>query len=57
VKRFFNPSLFVLLLLAAVAVSAIGCSSTEPSNASARPWNSPRGWETGGLPGNLNEGR
>lgn len=33
-----------------------GCQSTESRNASARPWNSPRGWETG-MPGMINEGR
>jgi hypothetical protein len=26
-----------------------GCASTEPDNASTRPWNAPQGWE-GGLP-------
>jgi len=31
-------------------ISASGCKTTEPDNASARPWNSPKGWE-GGLPG------
>jgi hypothetical protein len=33
-----------------------GCASTEPDNVSARPWNSPKGWESG-LPTILNEGR
>jgi len=43
------------LLLAAVSVlllGASGCATTEPGNASSRPWNSPKSWETG-LPGGL----
>jgi hypothetical protein len=45
---------FVLLLLAGLGMS--GCSTTEPDNMSARPWNSPKGWETG-LPAGMTEGR
>jgi hypothetical protein len=33
-----------------------GCSTAEPDNMSERPWNSPRGWETG-LPSGMTEGR
>ena len=47
---------FGLLLLALVALWATGCASTEPDNASARPWNAPKGWEHG-LPMGLYEGR
>jgi len=43
-------------LLLAVIVMASGCASNEPQNRSARPWNSPKGWE-GGLPVGLTEGR
>jgi hypothetical protein len=43
-----------LLLLAAVLVS--GCATAEPDNLSARPWNSPKGWENG-LPSGMMEGR
>jgi len=46
----------LLLLLGIVGVLVSGCASTEPENASARPWNQPRGWETG-LPPGMYEGR
>jgi len=58
VKRFLlnSPSaLLLLLLLTAFGLTA--CSTTEDSdNASVRPWNTPKGWETG-LPSNMTEGR
>jgi len=48
------------LLLVALLTSALfiftGCATTESENLSERPWNSPRGWETG-LPSSINEGR
>jgi len=44
------------LLLAASLLVLAGCASTEPENASSRPWNAPKGWETG-LPSGLTEGR
>jgi hypothetical protein len=46
------------LLVSAVllGLAGSGCKSTESDNVSARPWNSPRGWEHG-LPSVLNEGR
>jgi hypothetical protein len=48
----------LLLLLACLALTLSGCSSTEPDNASARPWNSPQGWESGGgLPSGMMQGR
>lgn len=38
--------LSLLLLLVTVGVS--GCATTEDTdNASVRPWNAPKGWETG----------
>jgi hypothetical protein len=43
-----------LLLLAGVLLS--GCATAEPDNLSARPWNSPKGWENG-LPNGMMEGR
>lgn len=46
----------VLLVVILAALGGAGCQSTEAGNASARPWNSPRGWETG-LPSALTEGR
>lgn len=43
-------------LLAVVASSLLGCATNEPGNASARPWNSPKGWEHS-LPPEIMEGR
>jgi hypothetical protein len=38
---------FLLLsLLGALLLSITGCETTEPDNASVRPWNSPQGWES-----------
>jgi len=45
-----------LLLLGVVGGLCSGCASTEPENASSRPWNEPRGWETG-LPPAMYQGR
>lgn len=45
-----------LLLLAFLALLAAGCATTESPNVSSRPWDAPRGWETGGLPSSMNEG-
>ena len=47
----------VLLLLASLALAVAGCATTESANVSSRPWNAPQGWETGGLPSSMNEGR
>jgi len=51
----FSLGLF-LLFLGAVSVLFSGCATSEPDNASARPWNQPRGWETG-LPPAMYQGR
>jgi hypothetical protein len=58
VKRFLlNPRLALLLLLLSTTFGLTACSTTEDSdNASVRPWNTPKGWETG-LPSNMTEGR
>lgn len=46
-----------LLLLALAGFAGGGCETPEETqNLSERPWNNPRGWETG-LPGRMNEGR
>lgn len=46
-----------LLLLAVIALSLVGCASTEEEGGySDRPWNTPRGWETG-LPSEIYERR
>lgn len=48
---------FSLLLLVLGGLLFPGCATDEASdNASARPWNQPRGWEHG-LPSSINEGR
>ena len=53
----FKPvGLCLFLLLAVVALWTGGCATAEPDNLSERPWNAPKGWETG-LPMGLNEGR
>lgn len=45
------------LLLAAFLLLVAGCATTEEVNTSdSRPWNSPKGWESG-LPVSLTEGR
>jgi hypothetical protein len=45
------------LLLLLVATSLLsGCATAEPDNLSVRPWNSPKGWESG-LPSGMMEGR
>lgn len=47
------------LLLAALLLGMIllgGCATEETENASARPWNTPKTWESG-LPSIMTEGR
>jgi hypothetical protein len=51
-----NPRQAFLLLLALAALALTGCASTESDNLSARPWNTPKTWETG-LPSSMTEGR
>ena len=46
----------LLFLLTLVVLGNSGCATNEPENMSARPWNSPKGWENG-LPGFTTEGR
>jgi len=36
---------FLLLFLGVVLVGVNGCETSEPSNASVRPWNAPQSWE------------
>jgi hypothetical protein len=55
--RFQWKRLLLALGLALLALGNNGCKTTgDDENLSARPWNSPRGWEHG-LPSSLNEGR
>lgn len=51
VSSFLLLTLFALLLL-----GASGCASTDPDNASVRPWNSPVGWENG-IPSDMYQNR
>lgn len=54
-KKFFFIAANLLLLSASLFLN--GCATAEESeNASARPWNSPKGWEHG-LPSAMTEGR
>lgn len=43
----FISSFLLLIALALLVIGASGCASTEPDNASVRPWDSPEGWENG----------
>lgn len=48
-----SRALLLALMLAAWALT--GCSTTDdPENASVRPWNAPKGWETG-VPSQMTE--
>ena len=57
-----NPRLLQLgrcLLAAAAVLAAVlttACNTAEPDNMSTRPWNSPKGWESG-VPGMLYDRR
>ncbi len=46
----------LLLVLAAASLALSGCATEDPDNASARPWNQPRGWESG-YPTQMFQGR
>lgn len=43
--------LLILLALTALTLAGVGCATTEPDNASVRPWNAPQGWEGNALGG------
>ncbi len=38
---------FLALLAALGGFLCAGCATTDNENASERPWNTPKGWETG----------
>lgn len=46
----------LLLLFVALWLSGCGTIDGDADNASSRPWNTPKTWETG-LPSTINEGR
>ena len=52
----FCSNWWLVLLFALVLIGVSGCASTEPDNASVRPWNSPKGWENG-IPSGMYEQR
>jgi hypothetical protein len=43
----FRSSWLLCLLFALALLGAGGCATTEPENASVRPWDAPIGWENG----------
>ncbi len=45
-----------IFCLAVVALLFAGCQTSEPENASERPWNAQQGWQHG-LPSSINQGR
>jgi len=55
--KFRAAHFFLLVVLAAMAAVISGCASSEPDNASLRPWNSPEGWQSGMLGGMNNQHR
>jgi hypothetical protein len=57
-KRKVGHAVCLLLVLTGSILVFSGCATgTEDSdNASVRPWNAPKSWETG-LPSNMTEGR
>ena len=49
-------TLRLILFVVATACIFAGCKTTEPENASERPWNVQQGWQHG-LPSIINQGR
>lgn len=44
----------MLLALSAILAGMTGCATSEPENASVRPWNTPQSWENG-MSGMMNQ--
>ncbi|HTI97649.1 MAG TPA: hypothetical protein VL527_02010 [Dongiaceae bacterium] len=55
--RLIHPRWLLALVLSSLVFAVAGCSTTDQDvdNQSARPWNSPKGWENG-LPTDIMEG-
>ena len=49
-------SFLLLAMFALLLVSASGSATTDPANASVRPWDAPVGWENG-IPSNMYQNR
>ena len=43
--------LWICLALLGMTLGLTGCGTDEPENTSSKPWNSPEGYQNGGLPG------
>jgi hypothetical protein len=41
------------LLLLVVGLGCVGCDTMDADNTSARPWNSPDGWQNGSIPSGM----
>jgi len=52
-----NHWVWLSLLLLAVGLGCSGCETTDAENTSARPWNSPEGWQNGNLPSAMTQPR
>ncbi len=53
--KFCAVHLILFLALAALALTVSGCATDDPENMSVRPWNSPQGWENGGMMGGMQD--
>jgi hypothetical protein len=42
-------------LLLIVGLGCAGCGSIDADNTSARPWNSPDGWQNGSIPSSMTQ--
>jgi hypothetical protein len=52
-----NRWLRLSFLLLVVGLGCAGCGTTDAENTSARPWNSPEGWQNGNLPSSMTQPR
>jgi hypothetical protein len=53
--RFLLQRVVAVISVTLLGLTAMGCRSTD-EDASSRPWNSPKGWESG-IPSSMTEGR
>jgi len=49
--KFRTAPLLLFLALVSMAALLSSCATTEPDNASVRPWNTPQGWEGNAMDG------